>query len=673
VLEANVHISTQRLQLAWNPQLGDLAPLLEGIARLGYTLLPPVNETLSAKETKPSVLLDLAVAGFASANIMLFSVSIWAGYWQGIDPAIQHFFYWICALIAIPASAFSGRSFFKAAFVALKNKKTTMDIPIAVGIILVLCTSVINLFQGQGHAYFESAVMLIFFLLIGRFLEENVRNKAKNHARLLIQAQNTALTILENQDQITKLRADQLKQGMILYVAAGERIGADGEIIEGSSELDTSLVTGEMEPKYVQIGAHVYSGMLNLTSPLKIRITQSGQNSLLAHLLRLIEKAEQTDHRFKTLSDRIAYYYTPSIHGLAALTGLGWFFLGQASWQFALNQAAAVLLITCPCALALAIPMVNIVALSRLLKKGIIIQSSTALERLRHINMVIFDKTGTLTQGKPTLIGSTNDQFLAQAASLAVHSHHFLSKALVEAARSQGLVLTPINITQVEEKPGYGLESCNARLGRPSWASPQQTPPHHQSLTLAFYQKHSHETCFFFFEDPLRPDIPFVFEKLHALKLKLVLLSGDHEDRVKPLAQRLNIPNYQAHCLPQDKQGYVAQLHQEGNRALMIGDGLNDAPALKEAFISMSPGNGIDITQSLCDILFQGKYLSPLLEVLGVSKKTHHLIIQNLTFSLLYNVLLIPLAIAGKVNPLIASIAMSASSLVVTLNSLRGS
>jgi len=666
VLDARVNMTTRRLVMSWREGRADPVALMRKLGGLGYRLVPYDPARLAAGDAREDneLLRAMAVAGFAAANIMLLSVAVWAGAFEGMGPATRGLFYWISALIALPAVAYAGRPFFRSALGALTAGRLDMDVPISLAVLLAVAMSLVETARGGEHAYFDAAVALLFFLLVGRYLDRRARARARSAAEHLLGLMALAATVIDEDGRRRSVPTDQVTGGMVLAVAAGERLAADGEIIAGRSDLDCSLVTGEATPEAAQPGQKVFAGTLNLTGPLQVRVTAAGEGTLLAEIVRLMEAAEQGRARYVRLADRLARIYAPAVHALAALTFVGWWLVGGLDWQAALLIAVAVLIITCPCALGLAVPAVQVVAGGRLLRRGVLLKSPDGLERLAAVERVVFDKTGTLTLGCPRLVEegySRGD--LRLAASLAVVSRHPLARALCRLAPDVPAA------DGVREFPGQGLMVGEMRLGSARWCGVEDAPaPDGPELWLT---RPGHAPVRFCFVDQARDDAGAVIAGLRRRGLTVELMSGDRAPTVVRLAGELEIERWRAECSPLDKAAHLTALQDAGVRVLMVGDGLNDAPALAAASASASPATAADISQTAADVVFQGARLAPLLEALDVARKADRLVKQNFTLALAYNALAVPLAMAGLVTPLFAALAMSASSLVVIANSLR--
>ncbi|WP_417793562.1 heavy metal translocating P-type ATPase [Terasakiella pusilla] len=663
VLQARVNMSTRRLVLKWRGDDIDPNELVGTINALGYRLVPfdPCLLNSENQKSEKELLRALAVAGFATANVMLFSVSVWAGYSQGMMESTRDLMHWLSALVAMPAVAYAGRPFFRSALTAMKSGRTNMDVPISLAVILTAAMSLVQVINSEEHVYFDSSISLLFFLLIGRYLDRRARGRARGAAEHLLGLNAVAVSVLLDDGTQSLLPPDQVKDGMTVLSTAGERIAVDGVIVDGQSDIDTSLISGESVPVTVKTDDRVFAGTTNLSGALKIKVTATGESTLLAEIVRLMEEAEAGRAKYVAIADRVAQQYGPVVNVLALGTFLFWFFIAGAAWHEALLTAVAVLIITCPCALALAVPVVQVIASGRLMRQGILVKTGTALERLAQVKHVVFDKTGTLTQGRAELVNRTeiDDEAVMLAASIAAASKHPLSRAL---CRAVGRVSVK---SGVQEIPGNGLAWQDVRLGSRNWCG-DEAAPLSAGPELWLNQPDKAPICFRF-EDNLRSDAQDVINQLKAQGYGLHLLSGDRTEPVRKVAEDLAIDDWKAQCTPKAKCDALEKL----DHPLMVGDGLNDAPALAAAHVSLSPSTAIDVSQTAADAVFQGDRLRPVIEALGVAKKAEILVKQNFALAFIYNGVTIPLAVAGYVTPLIAAVAMSTSSLVVIANALR--
>ena len=666
VVTARVNYSTRRLRLTWHGGPEGGAKLVERIEALGFRLTPfdPARLDATLGKEMRELLRCLAVAGFAAANVMLLSVSVWAGHASSMGPATRDLMHWLSALIALPAIFYSGRPFFRSAWQAVGNGYTNMDVPISIGVLAAAGMSLSETLRQGPYAYFDSALTLLFFLLIGRVLDLRARGRTREAAAHLLSLGVAGATRLADDGRAETVALSALHPGDRILVAAGERIGADGTVTTGRSDLDTSLLTGESLPAAIEPGSAVFAGQVNLSAPLTVTVTAAGGDTLLAEIVRMMEAAESGQTHYRRLADRLIPYYTPFVHVAALGTYLYWWAIAGVIWQIALLRAVSVLIITCPCALGLAIPAVQVAASGRLFRRGILLKSATALEQLAEIDRVVFDKTGTLTLGNPELKDDPDrdEEMLRLAAGIARTSRHPLARA-VAAARPD----VPA-FPNVEEIPGRGLAVASIRLGSRVWAGLLDDASTEPELWLSLPGR---PRLRFAFTETVRPDAVETVTWLREAGYKVSLLSGDRSVVVAAMAARCGIADWQAGFDPLAKVCWVSAAKAVSDRVLMVGDGLNDAPALAAADVSMSPSSAADIAQTTADAVFQGTSLSAVREILWVAKKARSVIRENLAFAILYNLAAVPLAVIGLVTPPMAAALMSSSSLVVVLNALR--
>jgi Cu2+-exporting ATPase len=641
---------------------------------MGYGAHPFVARTVESREAAEAdgVLSRLAVAGFAAMNIMLLSVSVWSGNVSDISSETRDLFHWLSALIAIPTVAYAGQPFFRSALAALRAGAVNMDVPISLGVILAIGMSLVETANHAEHAYFDSAVMLLFFLLCGRYLDRAMRRRTRAVAGNLAALRAQSALRVEDNGALREVPADALKPGDRILVRPGDRVAADGVVIAGTSEIDEGLVTGETARRAIRGGETVYAGSLNFSGALTLRITAAGEGTLLDEIERLLDKAAQSKSRTVQLADRAARMYAPVVHATAALTLAGWLMVG-AGFHSAIIAAIAVLIITCPCALALAVPAVQVVAAGQLFRRGIILNAGDAIERLAAVDVVAFDKTGTLTlpEARVTNAASVPPGILANAARLALSSGHPLAAALAREARAQ----QPFD--NVAEFPGEGVQTVIdgriARLGSPAFCDLAAAARRHgeQAAGSLIAFGCGDDRAMFVVEQTLRPDVRETVDALRQRGLGLCILSGDRAEAVAPVAAALGITDWHAGLDPARKTELLENLKAQGKRVLMVGDGINDAPSLAAAHVSMSPITAAEISQAHADALFIGERLAPVREAIAVSRAARRLMTQNLLLAVVYNAVAVPIAIAGLVTPLIAALAMSGSSLLVTANALR--
>jgi P-type Cu2+ transporter len=675
ITQARVNFTDRRLFVEWTDHTFDPARIVDELAALGYPAHPFASRAGEDAEAAQArwLLCCLAVAAFAAMNIMLLSIAVWAGNISDITPETRDFFHWLSALIVLPAAGFAGQPFFRSAIRAIRAGALNMDVPISLGILLALSMSVVETAHHAEHAYFDSAIMLIVFLLAGRYLDHAMRRKTRSFAANLSALRAPMASRIGPNGEMTAVPVAALAAGDLVLVGAGERIPVDGIVVSGCSEIDQSLVTGETACRIASTGSEVYAGTLNYGGALRIRAVAVAGGTLLDEIARLMESASMQKTRYLRLADRAARLYAPVVHATAILTAIGWLLAG-ASAHDSIVIAITVLIITCPCALALAVPAVQVVAAGALFRSRVLLNAGDAIERMADIDTVVFDKTGTLTLPESQIDNAdqTAPQTVELAARLALSSHHPLARALATLAIDR----TPFE--ECHEAPGEGvramIDGVEARLGDPSFCNLEHEADRARDLNgeasvIAF--RHGTASAVFRVRQRLRPDALPVVEALRSRGLSIMILSGDRSLAVKACADALGRSEWRAQFKPADKVAYLAELKAQGRKVLMVGDGMNDAPALASAYVSLSPITASGITQAAADALFLGDRLAPVMAAIDIARRGKSLMRQNLWFAVLYNSIAVPLAMSGLATPLIAAAAMSGSSVVVTLNALR--
>jgi Cu2+-exporting ATPase len=661
IASARVNFTTKQVVIEHLPEL-QVPALQAQLENLGFEAQPIRAEIAGGASAESKALIRATgVAGFASMNVMLLSVSVWSG----AEGATKDLFHALGALIAIPTVAYSGQPFFRSAWSALKRGRTNMDVPISIGVLLVTALSLFETLTSGPHAYFDGAVMLLFFLLIGRVLDSIMRDRARDGVTALLKQTAAGALTIRNDGTTEWRQADSLAPGIRMIVPAGERLAADGVIESGTTSLDLSLLTGESAPQRATVRDTVHAGTLNLDAPLTVRVTAAGPDTAIADIARLMEQAGQGRSRYVRIADRAARLYAPAVHTLALLSFVGWIVIG-AGWHQALLIAAAVLIITCPCALGLAVPAAQIVAAGALMRAGVLVKDGSALERLAEADCALFDKTGTLTLGRPepvnldALSPATKPAVLA----LARASKHPLASALRRALEAEEIEVA--ELAQVTEEPGFGMRAlwhgCPVSLGRPEDA---QTDAPATAFTVE-----GHAPVLLHFQDEIRPEAKATLTRLQALGIEASIVSGDRAEAVKPVAAELGL-TAQTCMSPQDKLAAIARQKEAGRRVLMVGDGLNDGPALAAGHVSLAPASASDVGQIAADAVFLGDSLAPIGTAVQVARRTMQVVRQNFAIAIGYNAIAVPLAFMGVVTPLVAALAMSGSSIIVVGNALR--
>ncbi|SEA74019.1 heavy metal translocating P-type ATPase [Rubrimonas cliftonensis] len=673
VRAARANLTAKRLSIEYAPAETTAAAVADVAEAAGFAVHPALDADSAARaeaaETR-DLLARMGVAGFAAMNVMLLSVSIWSG----ADAATRDLMHWISALIALPVVVYSGRPFFVSALKGLRAGRLNMDAPISLAVILAACVSVYETAHGGAEAFFDAAVMLLFLLLVGRYLDRLMRARARSAAAGLMALQPRG-AVVRGADGAAWTALEAIRPGDVTVVAPGERVAVDGVVVEGASDLDASWLTGESAPETAAPGAAVRAGAMNLSGPLAVRATAVGERSSLGEVAALMAEAESRKSRIARLADKAAAVYAPVVH-LVALGAFLWWIGDGATVREAAFVAIATLIITCPCALGLAAPMAQATAAGALFRRGVMLRDGAALERLALVDRAVFDKTGTLTEGRPAMRapGAAAGAALPLAAALAGGSRHPLAQALAAAARAAGVV--PGRVDEVREVPGYGVEARTGgetvRLGRAAWVGAGEAEAVEAAEASAVWlSRPGAAPVAYLFDDAPRSGAVEAVARLEAAGLRVSILSGDRPGPVAALAARLGVSDWRAQAGPQDKIAALAAMNAEGARTLMVGDGINDAPALAEASVSIAPASAADIGRAAADIVLVGEDLRAVAEAHALARRTRAVILQNFAIAAAYNCVAIPLAVTGHASPLVAAIAMSSSSILVVANALR--
>ncbi len=655
VRAARVNLSLKRVQIDTG-----LAPvlLIEALKKAGYAAYAFDAEELGseADASGKDLILRLGVAGFAMMNVMLLSVAVWSG----APGATRDLFHLISAAIALPATAYAAQPFFRSALHALRAARLNMDVPISLAIVLAAGMSLYEALNGGAHAYFDAALSLTFFLLIGRVLEHRTRAAARSAAKELSALEvRTATRKFANGTETVPIA--QIAVDDVILVPAGMRVPVDGILLSPRATTDRSFLTGESAPVEHIEGVLLCAGEVNLGAPLDIRTTAVGEDTSLRQIAALVETAEGARNTYTSLADRAARIYAPLVHLLAAAAFLGWW-LSTGDVRHALNVAVAVLIITCPCALGLAVPAVTTAAIGRLYEMGFLVKSGTALERLAEIDTVVLDKTGTLTKrGFDARAFDLNAEEKSVLKALAESSAHPLARALDQSLAE----VIPATLTGITEHKGQGVSAQHCgqlvRLGRSDWigttGSGLTFTAGPRILDLAFAER-----CI--------DGADALPESLDRLGISAQIISGDTEARTAALANRIGIKSWLSAVSPAQKHGRVGELSRK-NSVCMIGDGVNDTAALASAHASVAPGTALDAARNAADIVLVRDTLSDVPRLFTLSRLAVHLSRQNFAIAALYNLIAVPIALAGFATPLLAALMMSTSSLTVLFNALR--
>ncbi len=693
VISASINYSNHRARVRWNNSKIQLSDILESISRIGYLAHPydPEQHQRILENERKQQLKRLGLSGLLGMQIMIFAVAMYTGDWWGIEPAFKQSFRWISLALTTPLLLFASSVFFKSAYRDIINKRIGMDVPISLGIAIAFIASLINTINGSGHVYFDSVAMFTFFLLTARYFELTTRKHTSEATEELLKLTPAVATRLINYianeqnkqscttEQQENIAVAELNSGDYLLVRPGEVIPADGIISSGTSGINESLITGESLPITKGPGEAVIGGSNNTENPLIMQVTNLGEDSVLSSIQRLIDEAQHTKPAIAKLADKIASWFVSLLLTIATLIAFYWYKTDASQW---LEITIATLVVSCPCALSLATPAAITAASGQLAKIGLLPKRAHALETLAHATDFVFDKTGTLTEGKIKLetirlerqTAYDRDAALTIAASLEASSEHPVAKALLNANHNTLLAVNDLS-HQVSEGIQGVINGTLWFIGNKSFIEKhcsthfeQDNTAHTNKIYLATKQ-----LCVatFMLSDQLRKEARELITQLHQQHKKTHLLSGDRPESTREISERCGIEHYQANLKPEDKLRDVNALQQKGAIVVMTGDGINDAPVLAGADLSIAMGKGTQLAAASADMILISNNVEHIYHGYLIAIKTLRIIKQNLSWALLYNVIAIPAAAMGYVEPWLAAIGMSASSLVVVLNALR--
>lgn len=667
ILSARVNLTLKQVRVLMPRADADPGPVVDALQELGFKAGIAETTPNNDDPTGKKLLRATAVAGFGASNVMLYSV----GVWSGAEGTTREVFHWISALIALPVIIYSGRPFFSSAWSAIRARQLNMDVPISLGVILATILSLFELANQGEHVFFDAGTTLLFFLLAGRYLDHMMRQRARSAVDGLLRLSPKGAMLRQADGSVAFAPLDQIRPDDVLVISPNEYVPVDLRITAGSTDLDRSLITGESMPVASGPGDTLEAGTLNLTGNIEAVALRSADKSFLAQMIEMQAAAEQGRGTYVRIADRAAQLYAPLVHLTAIFTFIGWMIATAGDWQASAFVAISVLIITCPCALGLAVPVAHVVAAGRMLSQGILMKDGSALERMAEIEGAVFDKTGTLTTGRPQMGAVTGDAALVPfARALAAHSNHPASLALAphpEAAK------IGFEVTDIEEFPGLGvsgrIDGRPARLGRRDWvAEIAAEAPKTDDPSFAF---EGGMPVSFALDETLRPGAQQAVSALQAEGLPVSMLSGDNKERVGSVAGILGITDAHSGMTPDGKIGFLEEKRLAGQRLLMVGDGLNDAAALAAAHVSMAPSSASDAGRMASDFVFLREGLDAVPAARDIALRTARTVRQNFALAIIYNCIAIPLAIMGYATPLMAALAMSISSVIVIANSLR--
>ena len=689
VQSAEVNLTGKRLHLRWDNSKSKLSDLIRALARIGYSAVPYDPESAEGviKKTNRAMLFRLFFAGFAMMNMMWIAIALYSGANQD---EFRGFFHWMGLLLATPTLLYSGYPFFRGAVGGLRAGHLTMDLPIALGLSVTYAYSLyVTLTNNQhGEVYFDTVTNLTFVILIGRYLEGMFRHQAVSATKRLMELQpRVALVMRDGQEQMTPIRG--VKPGDHVLIKPGYTVPVDGIVLEGHSAVDESMLSGESAPVSKRVGATVSAGTVNTSGALLVEVRTQLQDTTLSKIIRLVEEAQSSKAPIQRLADTIVPWFVLVTLICAMITFFIW---NSHDFEIALMAATSVLIITCPCALGMATPMSIAVASGLGAKHGILVKNGLVLETLSKVTHFVFDKTGTLTEGRMSVAqvqfatGVNEQEVLRHAAAVERYSEHSVARAIVTYAEEQKQPYRDLAVSAFHATAGLGVAAEAAGqsvlLGSASWFTQcgvaldvaLQARAHEleaQAMSCVYMAQGGRHVAIIALADRLRGDAQLLVNELRAAGIVLTLLSGDRRPVAEAIARQLGGMEVIAEVLPQDKDQIIQTMQQGGAVVAMVGDGVNDAPALIRADIGIALGSGTDVSVESADIVLMHNELNKVLQATQLSRRTLRTIKQNIGLSFVYNIIMVPLAMLAKVTPLVAAITMPISSLIVIGNAAR--
>ena len=689
VQSADVNLAAKRLHLRWDNSRSKLSDLIRALARIGYAAVPYDPESAEGviQKSNRAMLYRLFFAGFAMMNMLWISIALYSGADQD---EFRQFFHWIGLALATPTLLYAGYPFYRGAFGGLRGGHLTMDMPIAIGLTVTYTYSlyVTVMHSAVGEVYFDTVTNLIFVILIGRYLEGMFRHQAVSATKRLMELQpRVAIIMRDGVEQMTPIRG--VKLGDHVLVKPGYKVPVDGVVLEGYSAVDEAMLTGESAPQSKSAGAQVFAGTVNTNGALLVEVRAQLQDTTLSKIIRLVEEAQSSKAPIQRLADTIVPWFVLVTLVCATVTFFIW---NTHNFEMALMAATSVLIITCPCALGMATPMSIAVASGLGAKHGILVKNGLVLETLSKVTHFVFDKTGTLTEGKMSVAhvfiasGQDESEILRHAAAVERYSEHSVAKAIVNETEARQLPHRDLSASDFNVTAGLGVQAKVADktvlLGSAEWLLAQGVAPDAElqakaleletkAMSCVYMAIESRHVAIFALADKLRSDAQQLINELRTAGITLTLLSGDRRPVVEAVARQLGGMEVIAEVLPQDKDQVIQRLQKNGAVVAMVGDGINDAPALIRADVGIALGSGTDVSVDSADIVLMYNELDKVRQATQLSRRTLLTIKQNIGLSFVYNAIMVPLAMMAKVSPLAAAISMPISSLVVIGNAAR--
>lgn len=678
VMEATINFTNNKAKIIWDPEEVKLSKIIETVRSIGYNAYPydPKLQEERAVKTRKSYYMRILVAVFGSMNIMWLAVAKYAGYFTGIEQSFKDILNVAEFILATPVLFYSGWIFFRGAYYGYKNNTVNMDTLVASGALSAYIYSIYAMVNQTGEVYFDSVAMIITFVLVGKYLEVLSKKHAVDTLDQIMGSTPTEVTAVK--DGIKSLvGVENIIVGDIIELKPGEKVVIDGIVTQGAASFDESSLTGENEPVYKESGEEILSGSICLDSTLHYEATKDASNSLLTSIVNLLEDSITKKPRIEQLANTISGHFSTVILVIALLTLAGWFYY-TGSFEEALIIGISVIVIACPCALGLATPMATLVGISMAAKRSILFKEATFLETMAKSNLLALDKTGTITEGKPSVHNETKiaDFDINLLYSLVNTSNHPVSKGVLNHLESKYENLESLQLENIKTIQAKGVEAIyqgqkliggNAAFMQASGINIDAK----SEYTLFYFAVNNRLVARYELSDTIREGAAEAIQKIKQMGIRVVMLTGDNEQSAQRVAESVGISEYYAKLLPDEKAQKIDEFHKNGEIIVMAGDGINDTIALASSDIAIAMGNGADVAISVSDVVLLDETPEALYESYKLSKRTFQAVKENLYFSLLYNVVAVPLAVAGFVNPLVAALSMSLSSLVVVGNSMR--
>jgi len=683
IVEASINFTNNKAKIVWDEDTIALSTVIDTIRSIGYNAYPydRSKEDIKATESKKDYFMRMAIAVFASMNIMMIDVAKYAGFFSGMKEETLHLVHIAEFIFSTPVLFYSGWIFFKGAYFGLKNRIVNMDLLVSAGATLTYIYSLYVLFGGAGHSYFDSVAMIITFVLVGKYLEVIGKKSAVDTMDKIRSQVPLEATIVKNGVK-TVVPLDRIEVGDILEVKTGEKATVDGMLM-GSDKgfigtFDESSLTGESLPIEKKSGDTIFGGTINSGQVIRYTATKNYANSTLNSMVTLLEDALSSKPQIEDTTNELSKYFSVTILLLSMLTFVGWY-LYNGNFENALIVAISVIVIACPCALALATPIASLIGISWAAEKGLLFKEAKLIETFSKADTIVLDKTGTITQGKlsvKSLSGDIPKEYLPLLYALSDSSTHPVSLAVKKYLELETLVPNIAELEKIEQVQGKGLQAKYNNMVILGGNS-KLLEEHHIEIkiesqyTLYHFAVDGKLILSFELDDEVKEGAIELISYLERIHVEVIMATGDHEKVATRIAKEVGIQNFKSALSPIDKADYISSLKEQGKRVVMVGDGINDALALSKADIAIAMGNGADVALAVSDVVILNNTLQAIEDSFMISRRTFRFIKQNLALSLLYNLLTIPVAMVGYVIPLVAALSMSLSSLMVVGNSIR--